>query len=91
MTEYYTNLPAGLDSVGDPASNAAAVTPHDSTNLTYITRGLYIGGDGNISVEMADTGTAIVFVGLVAGTLLPIRVTRVNSTSTTATNIVAVW
>lgn len=74
----------------DPCASAAAVTPHDSTELSYVTRALFVGGAGNIACLMAD-GTSCTFTGVVAGSVLPIRVRRVNSTSTTATNIVAMW
>ena len=43
---------------------------------------------GNVSVVMAD-GTTAVLSAVPAGMLLPLRVTRVNATSTTATLIVA--
>lgn len=79
------------DTVTSPAENAVAVTPHDSTDLTYATRALYVGGAGNLSVETVGGQSAVVFVGVTAGTILPIRVTRVNSTSTTATSIVALY
>lgn len=51
---------------------------------------LYIGGDGDVSVETAN-GSSAVFVGLLAGTFMPINVTKVKSTGTTATNIIAIW
>lgn len=76
--------------VDSNARNAAAITPSDATDLTYVTRGIWVGGAGNISVEMVDTGT-VVFSGVQAGTILPLRVSRVNSTSTTASNLVALW
>lgn len=44
---------------------------------------LYIGVAGDISVEMAGTGSSIVLKGVTAGSTLPINVTRVNSTGTT--------
>jgi hypothetical protein len=71
-----------------PASRAEAVTPSDSTDLTYVSRGLWVGGAGNVAVVMVS-GDAVTFSGVVAGTLLPIRVSRVKSTSTTATLILA--
>lgn len=77
-----------------PAQNAVAVTPHNTNELTFVTRGLYVGGAGNIVVIMADdlTGAApVTFTGVLAGTILPIAVRRVNSTNTTATSIVALW
>ena len=70
--------------------HAAAVTPHDSNDLTETTRALWVGGAGNISVIM-EGGETVTFVGVAAGTLLPVRVTRVRSTSTTATDILALW
>lgn len=82
---------AHAPSLDGPAKNAAAVTPNDSTDLTNAARGLYIGGAGNVVVDMVGTGSTITFTGVLAGTILPIRVARVRSTSTTATNIVALW
>jgi hypothetical protein len=54
--------------------------------------GIYIGGDGNLSVIMAQdtTNTTVTFTGLKAGSFLPIQVKRVASTST-ATNIMGLW
>lgn len=80
-----------VDGLTAPAENAVAVTPHNSTDLTKATRALWIGGAGNISVEMVGGQSAVVFSGIAAGTWMPLRVTRVNSTSTTATSIVAVY
>ena len=52
---------------------------------------LYVGVTGDVSVEMAGTGTAITYKGVPAGATLPINVTRVNSANTTATDIVALF
>lgn len=73
-----------------PGSHAEAVTPSDSTVFDEATRALFIGGSGNINVTM-ENGPQVTFTGVVAGTVLPIRVTAVYSTSTTATNMVAIW
>lgn len=72
------------------AYNAVAVTPNDSADLTDIGAALYVGGDGNVRVKMAG-GNTVTFTGVVAGTVLPILVDRVYSTSTTATNILALY
>lgn len=79
------------DTITAPAENAVAVTPNDSTDLTYASRALWIGGAGNISVDLVGGQTAVVFTGIPAGTWMPLRVTRVRSTSTTATSIVYVY
>lgn len=72
------------------ARRAAVVTPSDATVYQEPTRALYIGGSGNLRVDMVSGGT-VTFVGLMAGTILPIQVDRVYATSTTATNILALY
>lgn len=77
-----------------PARGAVAVTPDNSTDLGFETRGLYVGVGGNIVVVMADEtddATTVTFTGVPTGSVLPIAVRRVKATSTTATNIVALW
>jgi hypothetical protein len=51
---------------------------------------LYVGGTGSVSVQTIG-GDSASFVGVPAGTILPVQVLRVNSTGTTATSIVALW
>lgn len=71
---------------GDPADRVVAITPSDATDLTGV-RGLYVGGEGDVSVRMVNAPTTtVVIAGVAAGTILPIRVTRVMA-ATTATNI----
>lgn len=65
-----------------------AVTPSDSTDLGSLCRAIYVGGAGNV-VAVRHDGTAVTFSSVPAGTVLPIAVRRINSTSTTATSIVA--
>lgn len=74
----------------NPAEYAAAVTTSDSTNFDNLTRGIYIGGAGNVSVYL-DDGTTVLFKGAVAGSIIPVRAKRINSTATTATDIVALY
>ncbi|MEA4924934.1 MAG: hypothetical protein VB084_06420 [Syntrophomonadaceae bacterium] len=72
-------------------SSAFAITPNDTNNLAQTTTTLFVGGDGNIKVNLAGTGIAIIFKGLIAGVFYPIRATRVYATDTTATDIVGVY
>lgn len=88
MADSFDDWRSALDS---PAYHAAAVTPHDSTDLSTDARALYVGTAGNLSVETSGGESAVVFTAVPAGTVLPIRVSRVNSTATTASNIVALW
>lgn len=74
-----------------PAWSAAAVTPSDGADLpTAPTRALYIGGVGDVKVNMAD-GVAVTYPAVPVGSILPIACTRVFATGTTATNIVAMY
>ena len=50
---------------------------------------LYVGTGGNVSVEMATGGSGIVFNNVASGQILPIQITQVNQSSTTASNMVA--
>lgn len=87
---YMYAPPPGVSSNDGAASNAVAVTPSDSVNLTNPSRSLYIGGAGNVTVVTVG-GQTITFPSVPAGSLLPIQVSRVNATLTTATNIISLW
>lgn len=83
------------DSKGLPVysgiTDATAVTPSDTVVLVKgATKGIYIGGAGNLSVVL-QSGATITFNELSAGVFHPISAIRIRSTGTTATNIVAVY
>ncbi len=70
-----------------PAADAFAVTPSNSTNFTQGTAvGLYVGVTGDV-VLVTPAGNAVTFKAAPVG-FLPVACIRVNSTGTTATNIV---
>ena len=69
------------------ASDAVNVTPSDATVLAPTWGGLFVGGAGNVAVITME-GTTLTFTGVTAGSILPIVVTKVRATGTTATNIV---
>jgi hypothetical protein len=73
-----------------PHDLMAAVTPSDSADLANVTRAVYVGGAGDLTVINA-AGTTVTFKAVPVGTLLPIRVGRIKATLTTATNLVALW
>jgi len=68
------------------AQSATSITPADS-DLSLPMRSLYIGGSGNVRVTTVN-GHDVTFVGVAAGTILPVSIKRVWTTSTTATNII---
>ena len=72
-----------------PAKFSATVTPSVVTDRDAPTTCLFICVSGDVSVEMVG-GMTQVFANVPVG-ILPVQCTRVNSTGTTATNIVAMW
>jgi len=74
-----------------PADTFAAVTKSDTVDLPGgPCRALFVGVAGDVvAVTCADV--AVTFKNVVSGTLLPVIARRVNSTSTTATDIVALY
>jgi hypothetical protein len=76
---------------GAPAQHAANVTPSDTVDLANNTRYLFVGGAGNIKVTTVG-GETLTITGVIAGSVLPLRVKRVFATGgTTATNMVGLY
>lgn len=73
------------------AYKAVAVTKSDSTILPDGIRALWIGGAGDVAVIMAGDTAAVTLSAVPAGTMLPIQVSKVMSTNTTATLIVGCY
>lgn len=73
-------------SLDGPATNAFAISPHDTNPLAETTRALYVGGPGAVVVELIS-GAEVTFANVAASSLLPVRVTRVKATGTTATQM----
>jgi hypothetical protein len=84
-----TSVIAGTSMISDPVPNASTVSPSDSVDLSSISTAIYIGTTGNLKVTMMNA-EVVTFMSLPIG-FHPIRVRRVWSTGTTASNIIAVW
>jgi len=71
-----------------------AVTPSDSSDITGATANtpatLFVGTGGNINVVTLG-GSTLLLKNIADGSFLPIQVTRVKATNTTATDIVAIF
>lgn len=70
----------------EPAVGAFAITPNDSTVFSRIPRAIYIGNSGSLKVDM-ESGDTVTFANVPVG-VLPITVTRVYATGTTASNLI---
>jgi hypothetical protein len=69
-----------------PATGAFAITPDDATDLADHADAIYVGGAGNLKVDMLLGGT-VTFTALSVGVVHPLSVRRVYATGTTATSI----
>jgi hypothetical protein len=77
-----------------PANRAVAITKSDTVNIVDPAReplpeAIYVGGAGIVVAVFPDNTTAEFTA--VAGEILPIQIKRVNSTTTTATLMVALF
>lgn len=81
-------MAGGVVSPISPSGEFSEVTPNDSIPLAKVTRSIYVGTAGDLTV-VDLTGTTVTFVGVLAGTLMPLKVRIVKDTATTADDIVA--
>ena len=88
MPDSYSS---GSNSLDAPARQAAAVTPHDTNELSAHARSLFIGTGGDVVAVLTGDTDAVTFKNVPSGTVLPVRAKIVKSTSTTATDIVALY
>ena len=86
-TDNFETLLPGLET---PPDHAFSITPHDSNELAYVTRGIWIGGDGDLVVITKHDET-VTFANAVAGTIVPIRAKIVKATGTSATSLVGLY
>lgn len=78
------NLKTGPSRIMSGPCRMAAVTP--GTPYGEFATWLYVGGAGNVAITCWD-GTTVTMTGLVAGIWHPIYSTAVNTSGTTATNL----
>ncbi len=89
MADSFSNHTQSMDS---PAANVVLVTPHDTNDLAQATRGISFAAAGALKVLTAGGQTVTIPGGsLVAGIIHPLRVVRVFSTGTAATDIVGYY
>ncbi len=82
MTNPFENR---ISSLSGPARDLLPVTPNDSVDLAKVAVGLYVQTGGAVSIVTVAGGTRTVTVPDFS--VLPVGVTRVRATGTTATGI----
>lgn len=86
--EVYRDPFKGVYTLFPDNAIAVDVSSADQTFAPVAT--IFCGGAGNVVVAPAAGGSDVTFT-VVAGQAIPVRVTAVRKTGTTATALVAVW
>ena len=85
-----TATEASQASLADMIYGTAVAIDIDSGNHGSLTHNaLYVGTGGNVKVNMATGGTGITFSNVASGQILPIQITQVWQSGTTAEDMVA--
>lgn len=66
-----------------------AITPSDASDFTNVCRAIYVGVGGDVVAVAQSDGTAYTFRNAPSGSYIHGFFRRVNSTNTTATNLIA--
>ena len=78
-------------SLTSPPEDAASITPGDAgSELSHVTRALYVGVAGDLALLMQG-GATVVLRGVPSGSFLPLRVRQVLAAGTSADGIVGFW
>lgn len=90
MPDRYGKEYGVLDSV---CFDGFSITPSDSNTYSQPTRAVYVGGSGNLSVQMVgydNSNTNLTFTNVLAGTIIPIRAQKVYG-NTSASFLVGLY
>lgn len=83
--DQFKDFPSTLTS---PATHAIAIVPNDTVPISVVTRAVYVGQTGDVSVEM-QSGQIVTYENVQGGTILAIRALKVRQTGSTATGLIA--
>lgn len=78
------------DSPEFSARKLVAITPSNDNDLAYVTKALFVGVGGTITLIAVDD-TASIQLTVPTGAIIPVRAKRVLATGTAATGIVGMY
>jgi hypothetical protein len=87
-TDTYANLQGGLQS---PPRNSFAIVPSDTTELPFVTRAVYVGAAGDITLRLTDDTGSVTLKAVPVGTMLPVRARQIYATGTVASQLVGFY
>ena len=76
------------DSLISPAQVCFAITPSDTADISQVTKAIYVGEGGDITLRAIDSSADVTFANVPTGSILDVRVKAIRATGTTAADIV---
>ena len=77
-----------FDSATAPSQNCFTIVPHNSQDLTTVTKAIYVGNGGDVVLRSYRGATDVTFRNVPSGGVLDVRAIAVRATGTTATDLV---
>lgn len=85
MEDPYRN---SVDSLMAPAGQCFAIAPNDTVDLPRATKAIYVGTGGDVVLRPVNGDLDVTFRNVASGSILDVRVRRLNATGTSAADIV---
>jgi hypothetical protein len=76
------------DSPDAPAAQAFAIVPSDSAELQAVTKAIYVGSSGDVTLRPLRAVADVTYRNVPDGAYLTIRASHVRATGTTASDLV---
>lgn len=71
-----------------PSTNCFAIVPSDADELPAVTKGIYVGEGGDVTLRSVRGAGEVTFRNLPAGYIIDVRTRVVMQTGTTASSLV---
>jgi hypothetical protein len=79
---------AYADSLDSPAAQAFAIVPSDSAELPAVTKAIYVGSSGDVTLRPVRAAADVTYRNVPDGAYLTVRASHVRATGTTADDLV---
>lgn len=76
------------DSLQGPAQRPFAINPDDNAPLTYVTKGMYVGFGGDVTLRGVDSEADVTYRNLPDASYIAVRARYVRATGTTASAMI---
>lgn len=76
------------DSPISPSSYAFAIVPNDTNPLNTVTKAIYVGTTGHVTLRAVNSAADVVYRNVPAGSYLTVRASHLRAAGTTATDLV---